>query len=500
MWLRMWKYSEKAKSPYWYQRRRFLLTLYVAAAKNFPEGVAAFGGDAPPSIVVIGGGASGIFAAIHAAEKTEAQVTVLEATRKTLHKVKISGGGRCNVLHDVSKPPSELLQGYPRGSKELRGILHKHFSPTQAAAWFTEHGVALKTESDGRMFPTTDSSQTIMDALLSAAAEARVAIRTQCKVLEINSNDGPPFRITFQQESESQQCFADAVIVATGSSPWGYKLIRDQLEQPFVDTVPSLFTLNTAEDVVEGGTLQGLAGISVDPAQISFRNPRKIPAEAGGKKKRKKKLQSLSQEGPLLITHQGFSGPAALRLSAFGAREFAESRYQGELVVNWVPNEDTKQQPLEDTLWDFTQDSTLASTKVAQFCPLPETDIPKRLWIALVHRAIPDSATMSPRWADLSKAKIRSLAQTLEKCTFQLTGKGTFKEEFVTAGGVSLAGVDMKTMQCKSTPGLFVCGELINVDGVTGGYNFMNCWGTGYVAGTSAAEHVSCASEEITEV
>jgi predicted Rossmann fold flavoprotein len=451
----------------------------------------------PIRIAVVGGGASGIFAAIaagtasssssltspaassHKKTRNSNQITVLEAGSATLTKVKISGGGRCNVLHDTSKAVPDLLQGYPRGKNELNGLFNSRFSPTMAQQFFEQRGVQLKTEADGRMFPTTDSSQTIIDTLLTAAEDVGVSVLTRCKVESIQKA-GPtgPFRLSIVQkegtEKVSKEVECDAVILATGSSPIGYQLAKD-LGHSLVTTVPSLFTLNAKLDVKEGALLHELSGVSVPKARVSFR------FTVEGKKKKK----VIEQEGPLLITHHGLSGPAALRLSAFGARDFADANYRGDVVIHWAPSLGTADQ-VADALWRTTTSNPKKT--VATTCPLLLEDgsgaIPRRLWSSMVLQA---GFTKDTVWAEASKKLVRKLATQISECPIQMTGKGTFKEEFVTAGGISLKEIDMKTMQSKVCPGLYVCGELINVDGVTGGYNFMNCWGTGYVAGTSAA-------------
>lgn len=445
-------------------------------------------------ILVIGGGASGIFASIHAATDSTS-VTVLESGRRLLTKVAISGGGRCNVLPDERKSAPEILAGYPRGNKELRGILHKRFPMSAAASWFREHGVTLKVEPDGRMFPITDSSQSVIDALLSAAKSAGVNIQTNCKVqaLEKNGNDST-FRITYKQkdvdgnaEENTVTEIYDAVILATGSAPSGYALVKN-LGIDFVDTVPSLFTLSTKHAVQEGGLLNGLAGVSVH-GMIQFCPPDDINNSSNNSKKSSgKKKRAIAQEGPLLITHHGFSGPAALKLSAFGAREFEANKYRGTLQVHWAPDLGTVDE-IFDLLWAVTKSNP--KKHISSHCPIlfesGTTAIPKRLWSALVqHIGLQDTV-----WGQASKKLVRPLAEQIAETRIEMTGKGTFKEEFVTAGGVSLKCIDMTTMQSRQISGLFFCGELIDVDGITGGYNFLNCWSTGYIAGTSSANFVS---------
>ena len=435
-------------------------------------------------IGVIGGGASGIFSAIAAASHGAAlSVTVLEATRQTLQKVKISGGGRCNVMHDTSKTVPTILQGYPRGSKELRGMFTSQFGPAQARIWFEERGVELKTEEDGRMFPTTDSSETIVNCLMDAADQAGVNIQLQTKVTAIEMiNDNQQFQVTFQHRTEENPRIEqfDVIIIATGSAPIGYQLVTS-LGHSIVPTVASLFTLSCKHAVKEGGLLHGLSGVSVPQATIQL----KLEANKTTGTAKQQKKAVIQQEGPLLITHHGLSGPAALRLSAFAAREFAEMRYQAQLRVHWAPSLGNAEKVM-DQLWAMT--AMQAKKQIATVCPLPEANLPRRLWSALVDHA---GLNKDIRWGDASKKQVRALAQQIAECSLEMTSKGAFKDEFVTAGGVDLKEIDLKTMQSKVRPGLFFCGEVNNVDGVTGGYNFMNCWGTGYVAGCNAAVHAT---------
>jgi predicted Rossmann fold flavoprotein len=430
-----------------------------------------------PRIAVIGGGASGIFSAIQAASHgNHVDVVVLEAGPKTLGKVKISGGGRCNVLHDTTKPTADILESYPRGRKELQGLYNKHFTPQHAREWFTKRGVQLKTEEDGRMFPTTDSSQTIIDTLLQAANDAGVDIRRQQKVFGITRDDSSgKFAVTLKESKE----YFDAIVLATGSAAIGHDFARN-FGHTIVDPVPSLFTLNTKHLVQPGGMLHGLSGVSVPLARVTFQS------NMGNKK------QSLIQEGPLLITHHGISGPATLRLSAFAARAFHHVNYRGDVVVHWAP-ELGSAEDIADMLWQCK--TTSPKRAVSTSCPLmldgqssssTSSAIPRRLWAAMVAECGFDKEN---NWSEAPKKKINALARMVSDCILEVTGKSVFKEEFVTAGGVSLKEIDMKRMASKKCPGLFLCGEVIDVDGVTGGFNFMNCWSTGYTAGNGAADY-----------
>jgi len=436
-------------------------------------------------IGVIGGGASGMFSAIAAADSLkncgmdqDAQVVVLESGRKTLTKVAISGGGRCNVMHDTAKPLNDILSGYPRGSKELRGLMMKRFSPTNAKEWFTSRGVELKTESDGRMFPVTDNSETIIDCIENAARSCGVEVLLSKRVDSIQREKGS-FAVVVKGEADPT--YFDSIILATGSAPIGFKLAQS-LGHKIVKPVPSLFTLNAKHDIKEGGVLHDLSGLSVQSTRISFKSV------VEGKKKKK----VLTQEGPLLITHHGISGPATLRLSAFAARELNDVKYRGEVTINWAPKIGTWND-IETLLWSMT--TSFPKRMVSSFCPLltdaGSSVIPRRLWSSMVEQSGFETGS---RWCDASKKKVRALARCIGEFQLEFTGKGVFKEEFVTAGGILLKEIDMTTMGSKECPGLFCCGELINVDGVTGGYNFQNCWSTGFVSGNSAADFLASQS------
>ncbi|OEU15314.1 HI0933-like protein [Fragilariopsis cylindrus CCMP1102] len=463
-------------------KRNFLATITtgLSSSSSSPSSRhdAQFAPNNSNKIAVVGGGASGIFAAIAAAENNAGvatEVVVIEATSSTLSKVKISGGGRCNVLHDTSKSVPTILAGYPRGQRELNGLYHKRFTPTMARDWFEQRGVILKVEEDGRMFPVTDSSQTIIDTLMKAAENVGVEIRYRNKVVSIDkknnddSDDEPVadgsnnlFTVNYKDGTQEDFC---SIILATGSAPAGHLLAKSLGHDPLVQPVPSLFTLNckhavsSSDDENENGLLHGLSGVS---------------------------KQQLVQEGPLLITHHGISGPATLRLSAFAAREFRDINYRGHVTINWdagsLPNSNPDQ--VLEELWKVTQ--TNPKRGVASVCPLPNNSIPRRLWQALVFSS---GFTSDSKWGSVSKKSVRLLAQNIVECRLEITSKGTFKEEFVTAGGVDLKEINMKTMESKICPGLFLCGEVINVDGVTGGYNFMNCWSTGFVAGESSSSY-----------
>jgi predicted Rossmann fold flavoprotein len=400
-------------------------------------------------VIVVGGGAAGFFAAIACATNNDnAQVTILEAGRKPLAKVRISGGGRCNVTHHCFDT-SELVQNYPRGGKALRGAFSR-FQPRDTVAWFKTRGVQLKTEADGRMFPVTDDSETIVRCLLHTAQQVGVELRTGVAVQEIEKEAGSVGFLVILKTGEVERC--DSLIIATGSNPLGYRWAKNlghKVEFP----VPSLFTFN-----IRDSRLQDLAGVTVDKVSVQLVTPE-------GRK--------LQQTGPLLITHWGVSGPAILKLSAWGARLLYESGYQFPLVINWLPEYNV------DSLYQFLLaiKAEFPRKQVSSYCPL---SLPKRLWQRLVMTV--GIETQTP-WTELSKKALNLLVRELVQGQYQIQGKGVFKEEFVTCGGISLQEVNFKTMESKCCPGLYFAGEVLDIDGVTGGFNFQSAWTTGWLAG-----------------
>ena len=405
----------------------------------------------PRHIAVLGGGAAGFFAAITCAEALgkAGSVTLFEATPHLLAKVRISGGGRCNVTHSCFEP-AELVKKYPRGGRELLGAFHR-FQPRDTIEWFGSRGVATKTEEDGRMFPTTDDSATIVDCLMSAAARAGVTIRLSTPVRSI-VKEGEAFRLTLG--NGSVEAF-DRVIVATGGNKAsGGLAIAESFGHSIVPPVPSLFTFHITDP-----RLTDLAGISVENAAVT----------APGTK--------LKTDGPVLITHAGLSGPGILKLSAWGAREFAEKNYAFPIAINWVPphTRDTLVKALS-----VVREQN-ARKQVTTFSPVA---MPQRLWERFVIAAgIP---TTTP-WAHVSNPSLQTLATQLTAAEFKVDGKSMFKDEFVTCGGVKLSEVDFKTMESRKITGLHFAGEVLDIDGVTGGFNFQNAWTTGYLAGTACA-------------
>lgn len=402
----------------------------------------------PLNIIVVGGGAAGFFGAIACATAhPHAQVTLLEASRQPLTKVLISGGGRCNVTHACFEPAT-LVQNYPRGGKALRGAFSR-FQPQDTVAWFQEHGVRLKTEADGRMFPITDNSETIVECLIKATAAAGVKLRLGTPVIYGKKLDSGEFEI-FLKSGEVLKC--DRLLLATGSNPVGYKIARE-LGHDIAPPVPSLFTFNIPDP-----KLRSLAGVSVNPVNLKLAETGKPP---------------LQQTGPLLITHWGMSGPAVLKLSAWGARFLHENRYQATLLVNWLPefNQEQVQQKILAVKAEWGQKAIALHRGV---------DLPHRLWQYIIDRA---GITTTERWAELPKKKFHQLAKELTQGEYLISGKGVFKEEFVTCGGINLKQVNFKTMESKLIPGLYFAGEILDIDGITGGFNFQSAWTTSYLAG-----------------
>jgi predicted Rossmann fold flavoprotein len=392
-------------------------------------------------LTIIGGGAAGMFAAIAAKESNPSlKVTLFEKSNALLSKVRVSGGGRCNVTHACFEP-SQLIQYYPRGHKELLGAFHR-FNPKDTIAWFKKEGVLLKTEVDGRMFPVTDSSETIIACLLKAAQNNQVAIHLKSKLIEIEKKED----LFYLHFKEGAPFPTRHLLLATGSSPDGYRWAQ-HLGHTIQPPVPSLFTFN-----IPHFSLADLSGISVDPVKITLVNTR------------------FSQLGPLLITHFGFSGPAVLKLSAWGARVLNECNYRAECLIRWLP--DFTEEAIFHILKTGKKDHPQKSA--ATFNPFP---LPKNLWKRFVAEEA-ESPLLS-----LSDKFIRKLAIKLQGDLYQIEGKTTHKEEFVTCGGVTLSEVDFKTLQSKVCPGLFFAGEILDIDGVTGGFNFQNAWTTGFIVG-----------------
>jgi len=411
-------------------------------------------------IIVVGGGAAGFFAAITCAEANpQCSVTIYEATAHLLAKVRVSGGGRCNVTH-ACFDPRELVKRYPRGNRELLGAFHR-WQPRDTVEWFESRGVQLKIESDGRMFPITDNSETIVHCLQDAAQKAGVRVVTQVGVKGVervasdpgtNEADGCRFKVTLTT-GESVTC--DCVLLATGGNKTnaGFEFARrfgHTIEPP----VPSLFTFH-----VKDSRLQDLSGVSVEAAATAVRGT------------------NLKESGPLLITHWGLSGPAVLKLSAWGARILHDCDYRFTLLVNWTPQFNVDQ--LVAALGQAREANP--KKQLGTWCPV---GLPLRLWERLVVAA---GLQLTTVWTNVSGASLRALAAQIGTGEFAVNGKSTFKEEFVTCGGVKLSEVDFKTMESRLAPGLYFAGEVLDIDGITGGFNFQAAWTGGHLAGRAMA-------------
>lgn len=401
-------------------------------------------------LVVIGGGAAGFFCAVNAARMNPLlEVILLEKSSKLLSKVRVSGGGRCNLTH-ACFDMEEMSRHYPRGQRFVKKAFHRFFT-TDTIQWFEERGVPLKTETDGRMFPQSDSSESIVNCLLREVNQYKVDIRMNAEVLQLQKTaDGFDLQL-----SQGKTIEADYVCVACGGYPktsmfdWLLQT-GHTIESP----VPSLFTFN-----IPGHPVIGLMGVSVPAATVKI---------SGTK---------LEETAPLLITHWGLSGPAVLKISARGARELAERNYHFSVNVNWLPGQQDQQLALQ-----FRGIRTeLAAQKISLRNPF---GLPQRLWDLLLELSGIDKER---RWADLPAKEQNKLVVNMVQCSFEVKGKTTFKEEFVTAGGIRLNDIDVNTMQSKIVPGLYFAGEIMDVDGVTGGFNFQHAWTSGFIAASSVA-------------
>ncbi len=378
-----------------------------------------------------------------------ARITILEKSRAPLNKVRISGGGRCNVTH-ACFDPALLVQHYPRGSAALRGPFTR-FQPRDTIAWFEQRGVLLKTEADGRIFPVTDRSETIVACLLDSAHRAGVSICTQAAVTSIERASGTGFVL---RSKNGELSSADRVLLATGSNPRGYAwaaALGHSIEPP----VPSLFTFT-----VDDPRLHNLAGVSAPAARVEI---------AG---------TALAHSGPLLITHWGLSGPVILKLSAWGARLLHDRAYRAELIIDWLP--DRRADDVREHLQ--AAKSNQARRIIGSHSPL---GLPLRLWQRFIEAA---AIGKEQRWTELSKRQMAALTDQLKHGVYEMQGKGEFKEEFVTCGGVSLDEVNFRTMESRRCPGLHFAGEILDIDGLTGGFNFQAAWTTGWLAGQAMGQ------------
>ncbi len=403
-------------------------------------------------IAVVGGGAAGFWGAIHAARRfPTARLTIWEALPQPLTKVRISGGGRCNVTHHCFDP-LVLSQHYPRGGAVLRGLFTR-FQPQDVLDWFAQAGVALKTESDGRIFPGSDDSQTIVGALVTAAQRANIDLQTQHKIQTIQRHEG-----RFQLQWAGGGIACDRVLLATGSSPQGYA-IAQSLGHQLIPPVPALFTLHIPDPA-----LRQLAGVTLPHVRLKWLGQELCSPEQ----------KHREQVGALLITHWGISGPVVLRLSSWLARSLHQCQYQGRLQVNWLANWGRQK------LYEHCQTlrSQVARKSLGNYRPTLE--LPQRLWHYLLRAAhIPPER----RWGELSRRDLEQLLLQLTAKVYPVAGKGIYKEEFVTCGGVPWGEVDSRTLQSRVCPGLYLAGEILDMDGLTGGFNLQAAWTTGWVAG-----------------
>ena len=426
-------------------------------------------------VIIAGGGPAGFFAAIRCAElNPKLRVLIIEKSSQTLGKVLISGGGRCNVTH-ACFDPAQLVGFYPRGGTALRGAFTR-FQPADTIKWFEVHGVKLKTESDGRMFPVTDSSETIASCLREAAKNSGVKVHVGASLLKVEKNPRGGFRLEVRKagvategrdrnarvepsvalssskgrnKAEVLPLQTKKLLIATGSDAKTREIIKS-LGHAIEEPVPSLFTFNVKDERIEG-----LAGVAVENVTL--------------------KMDALTQGGPILITHWGLSGPAVLRLSAWGARILSDKKYRSSLTVNWLGD-----YKLDSTLEVLQRNKDWHENARKKIAAQPAfSQIPVRLWKQLT-QFIGDK-----NWGDISKVELRKLGNELTAGEFTISGKGQFKEEFVTCGGVNLNEVDFKTMQSRIVDDLFFAGEVLDIDGLTGGFNFQSSWTTGWLAGNT---------------
>lgn len=403
-------------------------------------------------LIVIGGGAAGFFCAINAAIlQPELQVLIVEKTTKVLQKVKISGGGRCNVTHACTDI-EYLLQHYPRGKNFLKKLFYQ-FGTAHTISWFAERGVLLKTESDGRMFPITDNAQTIIDTFIAEINRHQVQLQYNTEVKNIRKEQNQ-----FCIETNQGMLIADYICIASGGYPKSFlfdwiKSTGHSIETP----VPSLFTFN-----MPGHSICALMGVSVSPVHIQISG------------------SNFKFQGPILITHWGLSGPAVLKLSAWAARLLSEKNYQFNILINWIPDYNTNQLQQQFPVWQ----QHFAKQKINGKNPL---NLPNRLWQYFLNEsAIP----IDINWASLTAKQKNTLIQILTQYSCKVMGKTTYKEEFVTSGGIKLSEINAATMESRLMPGLFFAGEITDVDGVTGGFNFQYAWSSSYVAAKSIAESI----------
>lgn len=406
-------------------------------------------------VIIVGGGAAGFYAAIHIAEQApHLKVAIFERGKTVLSKVKVSGGGRCNVTHGAFDP-KELVANYPRGEKELLGPFHSH-APMDVMAFFEERGVPLKIEEDGRVFPKSDSSQTIIDCFENEAQRLGIKVLKNSSVKQFQKHDDGWQVTTMNKHYQTKK-----LLLATGSNTKIWNQLKD-LGHTIVSPVPSLFTFNIKDERIKG--IQGISAdvsVEIPPKRIFSTNTSDL-----GLKSVVKDEPALRSEGPILITHWGLSGPAILKLSAWGANILHEYNYAFRVIVNWSPEYTTgSMEGFLKKVKEVESKKTVVRTQAV--------NLPRRLWAKLVEAA---HIQKDEKWADITKEKLNNLAKQLTACSFRVEGKSTFKEEFVTAGGVDLKEINFKTFESKLHPNLYFAGEIINVDAITGGFNFQNAW------------------------
>lgn len=399
-------------------------------------------------VIIIGGGAAGFFAAVNIAELTPGlKIAILERGKEVLTKVKVSGGGRCNVTH-AEFIPTELVKNYPRGQKELLGPFHT-FMTGDTIAWFEERGVVLKTEEDGRMFPVSNSSQTIIDCFLGLTKKLGIEVLKNHSVKSIKQDNGSWVAATNQGDYS-----APKMLIATGSNTkiWG---MLKKLGHAIVDPVPSLFTFDINDE-----RLKEIPGVVVHNVKVKMLDT------------------NLETTGPLLVTHVGLSGPAILKLSAFGAIVLAKKKYNFKIGIHFI------EESFQETLAILREEKNVRSKKLVVNSVL--FDLPKRLWRKLVN-----ASDIGPdiRWAEINKNQMEMLSKQLTSAIFEVKGKSTFKEEFVTAGGVDLKEINFKTFESKLFKNLYFAGEVLNIDAVTGGFNFQNAWTGAYIAAKAISKN-----------
>jgi len=405
----------------------------------------------PKKILIVGGGAAGFFAAINAAENLKSKnikfdIQILESSSSVLKKVRISGGGRCNVTHNLFDINS-FCERYPRGYQELKSAFH-NFQAKDTVQWFQSRGVSLVAEDDGRMFPDTNTSETIIDCFLNLARENNVQIKLNHKVESIKKLASGQFEVSVLN---FENIFADSVMIATGSSAFGHRLAKE-LGHTIAELAPSLFSFKISDSLINE-----LSGLSFENTEVKLVIDNEKP---------------FKERGPLLITHWGLSGPAVLKISAWAAREMLHSNYMAKLIVNWLGLEKL------EVVSEILKEIKLANKKSQIQNAYPEK-LAKRFWIQFLQKI---NISLDKRWADISNKEIQLLADGLFATEFQVLGKNRYKDEFVECGGVSLKEINFKTMESKICPGLYFAGEVLDIDGITGGFNFQNAWTGAWIA------------------